>query len=190
VWTLFWRRRDFEGFQVTGVNHFVYGALYWVKANKFQERGSMKDNILVPFFVCAMLGWIAWVIFSSIRRYLLAKTQSAVQMRLLDKVDSSQTLLAYSETEAGRRFLESLRVEQGEPAMPFRRILGGLQWGIVLSVFGIGMLVLHGAGVAPEQEFTVFGGMTLSLGVGFCIAAAASYFLSRSMGLLQHGSNA
>lgn len=149
----------------------------------------MPERILVPFFAFVALGWLAWVIFSSIRRYLLAKIQSGVQMRLLEKVDSSQTLLAYAETEPGRRFLDSLRVEQAEPTLPFRRILNGVQSGIVLSAFGVGMLVLHSSGVAPEREFTIFGTLALALGIGFGVAAGASYLLSRSFGLLQHGSN-
>jgi hypothetical protein len=149
----------------------------------------MNEDILVPFFAFAMIGWIAWVIFSSIRRYLLAKMQSGVQMRLLEKVDSGQTLLAYAESESGRRFLESLRVEQGEHATPYRRILSGAQTGIILSAFAIGMLVLHSTGVAPEPEFTIFGGLALALGIGFGLASVASYLLSRSFGLLQHGTN-
>jgi hypothetical protein len=149
----------------------------------------MQEDILVPLFVCTMFGWVAWVIFSSIRRYLLAKMQSGVQIKLLEKVDSSQALLAYAETESGRRFLESLRVEQEEPAMPYRRILSGAQSGVVLSAFGIGMLLLRSTGVAPEREFTIFGGLALALGIGFVLAAAASYVLSRSFGLLQPRSN-
>jgi hypothetical protein len=153
------------------------------------KRKYMKENIVVPFFVMATIGWLAWVIFSSIRRYLLAKIQSGVQMRLLEKVDSSQALLAYAETESGRRFLESLRVEQAEPTMPFRRILNGVQSGIVLSSFGAGMLLLHGYGVASEPEFSIFGVLALAIGIGFGVAAVASYLLSRSFGLLQRGSN-
>jgi hypothetical protein len=158
----------------------------------YRERGKeyMNEDVLVPFFVGATFAWIAWVIFSTIRRYLLAKMQSGVQMRLLEKVDSSQALLAYAETESGRRFLESLRVEQVEPAMPYRRILSGAQSGVVLSAFGIGMLLLHSTGVAPEREFTIFGGLALALGIGFVLAAVVSYVLSNSFGLLQRGSNA
>jgi hypothetical protein len=162
-----------------------------MKTEIYQERGKcMGQDILVPFFIASMFAWIAWVIFSTIRRYSLAKMQSGVQMKLLEKVDSSQALLAYAETESGRRFLESLRVEQVEPAMPYRRILSGAQSGVVLSAFGIGMLLLHSAGVAPEREFTIFGGLALALGIGFILASAASYFLSRSFGLLERGSNA
>jgi hypothetical protein len=150
----------------------------------------MNADILVPFFVSSMFAWISWVIFSTIRRYMLAKMQSGVQSKLLEKVDSSQALLAYAETESGRRFLESLRVEQVEPGMSYRRILGGAQAGVVLSAFGAGMLLLHSAGVAPEREFTIFGGLGLALGIGFLLAAAVSYVLSRSFGLLERRSNA
>jgi hypothetical protein len=146
-------------------------------------------QILVPLFVFSTVGWVAWLIFSSIRRYLMAKMQWGVQMRLLEKVDSSQTLLAYAETESGRRFLETFRVEQGEQTIQFQRILSGVQSGIVLSSFGSGMLLLHGYGVAPEREFTIVGVLALALGIGFGIAAVASYVLSRSFGLLQRGSN-
>jgi|HubBroStandDraft_5_1064220.scaffolds.fasta_scaffold726424_2 hypothetical protein len=150
----------------------------------------MSDDILVPFFIASMFAWIAWVIFSTIRRYSLAKMQSGVQMKLLEKVDSGQALVAYAETESGRRFLESLSVEQMEPAMPYGRILSGAQSGVVLSAFGIGMLLLHSTGVAPEREFTIFGGLALALGIGFVLAAAVSFVLSRSFGLLEGKSNA
>jgi hypothetical protein len=149
----------------------------------------MGEKILVPFFVFFTIGWVAWVIFSAIRSYLLAKMQTGVQMRLLEKIDSSQTLVAYAETEPGRRFLESLRGELGEPAMPFRRILSGVQSGSVLICFGAGMLLLHGYGVAPDPEFTIFGVLAVALGVGFGVAAGASYLLSRSFGLLRHGTS-
>ncbi len=149
----------------------------------------MSENIVVPFFVMATIGWLAWLIFSSIRRYLLAKMQSGVQIRLLEKVDSSQTLLAYVRLNREDDFWNRCRVEQAEPATPYRRILSGAQTGIILSAFGVGMLVLHSTGVAPDSEFTIFGALALALGIGFALAAAASYLLSRSFGLLQRGSN-
>jgi hypothetical protein len=51
------------------------------------------------------------------------------------------------------------------------------------------MLLLHGNGVAPEQEFEIVGVLALALGIGSGIAALASYLLSRSFGLLQRGSH-
>jgi hypothetical protein len=174
---------------LAGVNCWAWGAFYLLKLEDISEKRRDMHQVLVPLIVFVTGGWVAWLIFSSIRRYLLAKMQWGVQMRLVEKIDSSQTLLAYAETESGRRFLETLRVEQGEPTMPFRRILSGVQWGILLSSFGVGMLLLHGYGVAPEEEFTIVGVLALALGIGSGIAALASYLLSRSFGLLQRGAN-
>jgi len=35
-----------------------------------------------------------------------------------------------------------------------------------------------------DEAFTIFGTLAIALGVGFGVAAAASFFLSRSFGLL------
>jgi hypothetical protein len=176
-------------FLLARVNGLGLARVLFNEAGSVSEKRRDMHQVLVPLIVFVTGGWVAWLIFSSIRRYLLAKMQWTVQMRLVEKIDSSQTLLAYAETESGRRFLETLRVEQGEPAMPFQRILSGVQSGIVLSSFGVGMLLLHGNGVAPEQEFEIVGVLALALGIGSGIAALASYLLSRSFGLLQRGSH-
>jgi hypothetical protein len=51
----------------------------------------MNSDSLAMIAVPFMFSWIAWVIFSAIRRYKIAKLQSEVQSRLLDKVGSGQT---------------------------------------------------------------------------------------------------
>lgn len=149
----------------------------------------MAQDVLVPGVVFFTIGWIAWVIFSSIRRYMIAKFQAGVQSKLLDKVDSSQALLSYAETEAGRKFIDALTVEQSEPMTPYRRILTGVQVGITLVALGIGLLLVHSTGMDSDVEFTIFGTLAVALGVGLGISAAACYFISRSMGLLQRRSN-
>lgn len=127
------------------------------------------------------IGWIAWVIFSSIRRYRIARFQAEVQVKLLERLESSQNLLSYIETEAGRKLIDSLSLER---ETPYGRILGSVQAGIVLSIFGAALLILRATG-AMEREQMIFGTLAVGLGVGFGVAAVASYFLSRSFGLLE-----
>lgn len=138
-----------------------------------------SDNlamIAIPF----MFGWIAWVIFSTIRRYKIAKLQADVQTKLLDKVVSGQELLAYAQTDAGRDLLESLKVER--PA-PYGRIIGALQTGIILFLFGIALILLRHQVSGTEEGFVIFGTLASALGVGFVLSAVASYYLSKSFGL-------
>ena len=130
---------------------------------------------------------LAWIIFSTIRRYKIAKLQAEVQSRLLEKIGTGQELLAYAQTETGRQLLESLKVER---VAPHGRIIGALQAGIVLFVFGAGMLAVRNH--VPDQGvegFTTAGALIISLGLGFALSAAASYYLSKSFGLLNGASS-
>ena len=146
----------------------------------------MSPDYIVAVTLPCMFSWFAWVIFSTFRRYKIARLQAEVQSRLLEKVGTGQDLLAYAQTDAGRQFLESLKVERVVSQAPYGKILGALQAGIVLFFFGAGMLWLRGHVSAPESgdAFTVLGTLSVALGLGFGFSAAASYYLSRSFGLL------
>jgi hypothetical protein len=142
-------------------------------------NSDMVVAVTVPGMVC----WIAWLIFSTIRRYKIAKVQAEVQAKLLDKVGSGQELLAYAQSDAGKQLLESLKVER---VAPHGRIVGALQAGIIFLLLGGALLMLrHQVSVADNQEaFSVLGTLSCALGVGFALSAAASYYLSKSFGLL------
>jgi hypothetical protein len=144
------------------------------------------ENTLIPLFICTLLGFLAWIIFTSIRRFLMARLQATLQAKLLDRMNSSETLLSYVSTDSGREFVEALRMErEQEPRRaPFRTILTGVQLSIVLIVFGAALLLLHANHVIPENDPVVMGTLAIALGAGLGIAAAATYFLSRSFGMM------
>jgi hypothetical protein len=146
----------------------------------------MNPDLIVAVTLPCMFSWFAWVIFSTFRRFKIAKLQADVQSRLLEKVGSGQDLLAYAQTDAGRQLLESLQVERVVSHAPYGKILGALQAGIVLFFFGSGMLLLRSHVSTPQgsEGFTVLGTLCIALGLGFGFSAAASYYLSRSFGLL------
>lgn len=146
----------------------------------------MNPDLIVAFTLPAMFSWLAWIIFSTFRRYKIAKLQAEVQSRLLERVGSGQDLLAYAQTDAGKHMLESLQVERVVSQVPYGKILGALQAGIVLFFFGSGLLWLRGHLSTPQNSdgFTVLGTLSITLGLGFGFSAAVSYFLSRSWGLL------
>ena len=133
-----------------------------------------------------MFCWFAWLIFSTIRRYKIAKMQAEVQMRLLDRVGSGPDLLAYAQTETGRQLLESLKVER---ISPHGRIIGAVQAGIVFLFLGGGLLILHSQVSGADEGLLILGTLSCALGAGFVLSSAASYFLSRSLGLLNGAAN-
>ena len=141
----------------------------------------MNTDSIAAIFVPMMFAWFAWVIFSTIRRYKIAKLQADVQTKLLDKVSSGQDLLAYAQTEAGREMLESLKVERHSP---HARIIGALQTSIILISLGAGFLFLRGRIANTEEGFLLLGTLSTMLGIGFALSAVASYYMSKSFGLL------
>lgn len=145
----------------------------------------MSPDYFLAITLPSMFSFFVWVIFSTFRRWKIAKLQADVQSRLIEKVGSGQDLLAYAQTDAGRQLLESLKVEQVIPPAPHGKIIGALQAGIVLFFFGIAMLWLRShVSVANVDGFTIFGALGIAVGIGFGLSAAASYYLSRSFGLM------
>jgi hypothetical protein len=143
----------------------------------------MNPDIVMLITVPGLVSWIAWVVFSSIRRYKIAKYQAEVHNKLLEKFGRSEELLAYLESDAGKRFLESASMEQAR-ANPFARILGAVQAGLILTLAGVALLFLRSRVPEAAEGFLIFGTLAVAIGVGFVLSAGASYALSKSFGLL------
>ena len=139
-----------------------------------------EDIIIVPVILSAF-SFMFWTLFSTIRRFKIAKLQADVQARLLEKFGTSQDLLAYVQTDAGKQLLDSLTVER---TSPYWRIIGAIQAGIIMFLFGGALLFLRGRVSGAQEGFLVFGTIFVTLGIGFAISAGVSYSLSKSFGLL------
>ena len=72
---------------------------------------------------------------------------------------------------------------------PLNRIFWSLQAGAVLACGGVGMLIASNrlqGDLLPEggSVLFTFGLVVLTVGVGFLVSSAISYFLSQRLGLL------
>jgi hypothetical protein len=132
------------------------------------------------------VGWIVLTVTNNRRRQAIAKTQADMQAKLLDKLGGGQDTAEFLKTEAGQRLLESAGTETADP---FRRILGSIQAGLVLTLLGISILFISGRVGDAEKGLTVLGTMSAAVGVGFLISSAISYALSKSWGLFEHKSS-
>jgi len=147
-----------------------------------------------PFVVfVVILGALLWVLKAILenRRWgKVAKVQSEVHSKLLEKFGNSQELLAYMETEAGKRFLESqplqLEAQGTRPTpYPFGRILLSMQLGMVALLVGMGLLYLRSHVTEGAEGCLILGTLASTVGIGFLLSAAASYALSQHLGLLE-----
>ena len=124
------------------------------------------------------------------RWHRISKVNAEVHNKILDRFASNEELLAYVDSPAGRRFLEATPITpNAAPARsvgaPYARILLSVQVGVILLALAIGFMVIGGRAIEEVQPvLTSLSVLGLCLGVGSIMSAAASYVLSRKLGLL------
>ena len=170
-----------------------YDVILEPRLQQRQEFYNLIGSFTAFLVFLVVTGVLIWLIrlFTDQRRWnRLSKVQTEVHTKLLDRFSSNEDLLAYIQTPAGRRFLESAPIplhDESRPlGAPFARILWSVQAGIVLAIGGLGILFVSTRFTEePAQFFFVVGMVTLALGGGFIVSAVAAYALSRRLGLLE-----
>ena len=169
-----------------------------------RERGSAAEEIwrdvmqaIAVFGGFGMaIGLLVWLIRTLIdyRRWSrLAKVQTDVHTKLLDRFTANDDLVAYIQSPAGSKFLESSPIKL-DPAprgvgAPLSRILWSLQGGVVLIAAGIGLQMVSGRLTGEgQQAMHALGIIALALGAGFVASAILSYFISQRLGLIERPS--
>ncbi len=141
--------------------------------------------------VCAFISVVVWLVRAVIqhRRWLRqSKVQSEVHTKLMDRMTTNEELLAYIQSPAGRRFLESAPPQEAESprlgGAPVGPIIWSMMAGIVLATVGIGFrLAAQSVTEEARQAFTVVGVIILALGAGFMISSVMAYLVSNRLGL-------
>jgi hypothetical protein len=151
------------------------------------------DAISVLVVMLVLIGTGLWLIRTLIdyRRWSrLSRVQADVHGKLLDRLSNNDDLVAYMQTDAGRRFLESAPIPlEAEPARalgaPYGRILWSLQAGVVVLALGLGLRFV-GRSVPADVAWSLatIGALAVAVGLGFVASAVLSYLLSQRLGLL------
>lgn len=165
-------------------------------ARRARIVSGMLDSVAVFTGLMLVLGVIAWLLKSLMdhRRWSRAiKVQADAHAKLLDRFTTTDDLLAYSQTPAGRHFLESgSPIETTRPGVsaPLNRILWSVQMGMVIGVLGLGVFI-SAERVASDPDLVEIGRFLsimatvgISIGVGFLLSAVVAYLLSRRLGLI------
>jgi len=138
--------------------------------------------------VAFFLIWVLRTIVEYRRWHRMSKVHTEVNNKLLDRFSNNEDLLAYIQTPAGRKFIESapLPIDGPRPVgAPLGRILWSVQIGVVLAAAAVGLLFISGRVVAEVSEpIFAIGVIAIAVGAGFIVSAGASYVLSRQLGLL------
>lgn len=144
---------------------------------------------LVFLSILLSLLWLIRVLLENRRWTRVFAQQSEAQRKLFDKFGSSEELLRYMQSDAGKRLLEPIPIPATfapgtQWTTPLARVLTPLQFGTVLTLVGSGFLFLAGRGIGDTDVMTVMGVLTLMVGVGLIISAVVSWAIGKHFGLL------
>jgi hypothetical protein len=168
----------------------------WPELAAQQQQGSDAARIvdeLVPMIVVPVIFgafvWIIYIFVQSRRWSRTFKQQSEIHGRLIEKLGTGPDLVAYMETEAGKRFLTASPMAPGSALgqhMPnaVARVLTPLQVGIVMTLLGVGFLLLRNAGPDMPEPMLVVGTLLLMPGIGFILSAGVTWVLAQRLGLM------
>jgi len=140
---------------------------------RFGGGGFNGPGVVGAFVPIALFAMIALIVFVvARRRQAELRARAEFQKQILDKFGSGKEFAEFLGNEGSQRFLETLSSHSFGPR---DRIMRGMRSGITVAVLGIGFLLL----TPVRHGFVVPGVITLSLGAGLLISAAASYHFSK-----------
>ena len=149
------------------------------------------QGFMIVLFFSAIFSGIIWLIKTAVdhRRWAkLTKIQTDAHTKLLDRFTSNEDLIAYIQTPAGRRFLESTPIAIDSPrslSAPLGRILWSLQIGVIMLVTGLGIEVIAARSIDEvAQPIFAIGTLVIAIGIGFTLSAGVAYLMSRRLGLV------
>jgi hypothetical protein len=145
---------------------------------------------IVFVIVTITLAWLVKTLVEQRRWSRQSRVQTEAHNKLLERFTTNEELLAYVQSPAGKRFLESAPIAlEAAPrplAAPVGRFLWSIQIGLVLAACGIGLHFVAGPDfpVEVKRTLTAFGIVVLSVGVGFVLSGIVSFVLSQRLGLV------
>ncbi len=160
-------------------------------ASRGVDMELVQDGIPFLVFLCILgaLLWLTHVLLENRRWNRIFKLQTDVHGRLIERFGTSQEVLTYMGTDAGKRFLEATPIavgfeRQAPVPSPVARVLTPLQIGVVMTLLGIGLLSLRHSVTDGSDALLVIGTVVLMPGLGFIISAGITWFLARHLGLM------
>lgn len=156
-----------------------------------REYVQMFSALLAFVAGAGALLWLIRLLLENRRWSRAFRQQGEIHGKLIERFSSNQELVEYMNSDPGRRFLEATPIPidtNGSRPLPggWARVLGPLQFGIVLSMLGVGMLILEHSVPDYSTPFLLAAMVALMPGLGFIISAIVTWRLSERLGLMPH----
>jgi hypothetical protein len=149
----------------------------------------MEDlgTILVSVGLIIATAWVVGIIVLAFKDKANLRTRADLYNRLLDKFSTATEFVDYLKSDSGQKLIDEITIKNTSVTA---KILGSIQKGIILTLLGVGLLILgniFGGSLGGDLYIvlSVAGTIAFVVGIGFLISTGISYRLSKSLGLLE-----
>lgn len=174
---------------------FYFGAYEYRERSSKDRAYNMMEDILgglagltAGLMVLSVFIWLVRTIVDHRRWLRTSKVQVEMHTKLLDRLTTNEDLMAYAQSPAGSRFLESTPISleaESRASAPVGRIIWSMQAGIVLMALGGGLLWVQKDAIEEvRQGISVIQAIVGSVGVGLIVSAVVAYVVSGRLGIL------
>ncbi|MBN2430698.1 MAG: hypothetical protein JXQ27_04450 [Acidobacteria bacterium] len=148
-------------------------------------QNAIWPLVLLPFMAMVLALLLVW----GFVKWRQSRQKAEVLTKLIDRFGTSQELADFMNSPSGAEFLKTLNIAGpgGSPGGLSGQVLSAVRVGIILIMLGLGAFVVTMIISNPvvADVFSGAGILSVALGVGFLVAAAASVALSKRLGLLE-----
>jgi hypothetical protein len=174
----------------------------WTQQPYTAGRDAVRvvDSIFTELFVLTgvmtfmtLVGWSIKKLVDHRRWLRMSKIQTEAHSKVFDRLSSNEDLLAYVQSPAGQKFLESAPLAMDERSLgaPIGRILFAAQAGTIVTFVGFALSFASSRMSSTVPDFSqaapfffTASVLMVALGLGFIASAGVAYVLSRRLGLL------
>ena len=118
----------------------------------FRTLDRMSENLMVLLIIITITSGVIWLVRTAIehRRWQRAmRAQTELNTKLIDRFSTSEELLSYLQSPAGKALIEPAALPQAASRpmpmnAPLSRIFWSLQSGIVVGALGTGLMIVAG----------------------------------------------
>jgi hypothetical protein len=159
------------------------------------RRQFMMDIMQALLFAGAIgsLIWLIRILLENRRWGRVFRLQSEIHGKLIERFATTENLMQYMGTESGRRFLEAAPIPMGMERQRMSgglaRVIASLQIGLVLSLLGLGLVLLRHSLAEFAAPLLVAGMVIMMPGIALLLSAAITWRVSARLGLLSESQN-
>ncbi|MCM3879959.1 MAG: hypothetical protein ND807_07620 [Vicinamibacterales bacterium] len=157
----------------------------------FRTLSQLGESFMTLFIIMTITSGIVFLLKTlaeQLRWQRAWSAQSALNNKLVDRFSSSEELLGYLQSPAGKGLTDLPALPQASAvrsmSAPLGRIFWSMQAGIVLSALGIGTILVSARFEEIGEAIFAPGAVVLAIGIGFVASAAVSFLLSKRLGLV------